>query len=163
MAVWFSTLRTTIFGEIFIVVKDDKIIDLSLTDEDWENSKWKNESVFSPNHPILVEAIKQLEEYFAQKRTQFNLPLEVKGTDFQQQVWNQLKNIPYGTTCSYGDVAVAIDNEKAVRAVGQANRRNPIPIIIPCHRVIGKNKSLTGYSGTRTDLKEKLLELEGVL
>jgi methylated-DNA-[protein]-cysteine S-methyltransferase len=105
---------------------------------------------------------RQLEEYFAGKRKQFQLNLQPKGTEFQRQVWKELLNVPYGETRSYLQIAEAIGKPTATRAVGAANGANPIPIIIPCHRVIGANGSLTGYGGG-LDIKTKLLELEGLL
>jgi methylated-DNA-[protein]-cysteine S-methyltransferase len=110
--------------------------------------------------PLLIEAKRQLEEYFKGVREVFTLPLKIEGTDFQREVWKELSEIPYGSTCSYGDVAKRIDRPKAVRAIGQANKANRFPIIIPCHRVIGKNNSLTGYAGKQVDKKEILLSLE---
>jgi methylated-DNA-[protein]-cysteine S-methyltransferase len=109
--------------------------------------------------PLTKAASKQLDEYFNGKRTVFDLPLNLDGTDFQVKVWHTLQTIPYGETCSYGHLAKMIGNPKACRAVGMANNRNPIPIIIPCHRVIGQDGSLTGYAGG-LELKEKLLMLE---
>lgn len=100
-----------------------------------------------------------MEEYFSGRLQNFDLPLKPKGTDFQKQVWKALLMIPYGETKSYGDIAKQIGKEKAVRAVGGANHVNPISIVIPCHRVIGKNGNLTGYGGG-LEVKEKLLELE---
>jgi methylated-DNA-[protein]-cysteine S-methyltransferase len=93
------------------------------------------------------ETKRQLEEYFAGTRTRFDLPIEPEGTEFQQRVWQALQQIPYGTTISYQELARRIGDEKAVRAVGMANSLNPISIIIPCHRVIGADGSLTGYGG----------------
>ena len=101
----------------------------------------------------------QLREYFEGKRRDFDIPLSLEGTDFQLSVWHELRGIPYGTTVSYGEVAKRIDNPKAVRAVGAANGRNPIPIIVPCHRVIGSHGDLTGFGGG-LDTKEALLRLE---
>ncbi|HAX73948.1 MAG TPA: cysteine methyltransferase [Firmicutes bacterium] len=95
--------------------------------------------------PILQAAMKQLDEYFKGKRYEFLLPFEVKGTDFQMKVWDALQQIPYGETRSYKDIAINIGNELAVRAVGGANNKNKIAIMIPCHRVIGSNKQLIGY------------------
>ena len=95
---------------------------------------------------ITDSAKQQLNDYFSGTRQDFNLPLDPKGTDFQQSVWRYLATIPYGQKASYQDVANGIDNPKAVRAVGAANGKNPIAIIVPCHRVIGKNGSLTGYA-----------------
>ncbi|NOR12787.1 MAG: methylated-DNA--[protein]-cysteine S-methyltransferase, partial [Candidatus Aminicenantes bacterium] len=97
--------------------------------------------------PILKKCLKQLDEYFRGKRQNFSLELQLEGTDFQKKVWEQLQRIPYGETASYKDVAVAIGNEKAVRAVGGANGMNNIAIIIPCHRVIGADGNLVGFGG----------------
>lgn len=108
---------------------------------------------------IIDAARKQLDAYFAGKRTSFDVPLAPKGTAFQTRVWHALTKIPYGETTSYGAIANAIGSPKAVRAVGAANGRNPIPIIIPCHRVIGANGSLTGFGGGMAR-KELLLDLE---
>lgn len=113
----------------------------------------------SDDHAILNQAKIQLEEYFSGSRTQFDLPLAAKGTDFQQSVWQALCKIPYGETWSYQQLADEIGNPKAVRAVGLANGKNPISVIVPCHRVIGKNGKLTGYAGG-VETKEKLLQLE---
>ncbi|AZP04740.1 methylated-DNA--[protein]-cysteine S-methyltransferase [Jeotgalibaca ciconiae] len=111
--------------------------------------------------PLLEKASQQLKEYFEGTRKEFDLPLDTNGTPFQEKVWQALRNIPYGEVRSYKDIAVAIGNPKAVRAVGGANNRNPVSIITPCHRVIGIRGALTGYGGG-IDVKEKLLRLEGV-
>ncbi len=110
--------------------------------------------------PLIRQAYSQLDEYFRGERKQFDLPLKPAGTPFQQQVWQALRKIPYGETRTYGEIAAAIGNPRACRAVGMANHCNPIAIVIPCHRVIGTNGSLTGYAGG-FDIKQKLLELEG--
>lgn len=99
---------------------------------------------------LLQAAVSQLTEYFAGQRSEFMLPLAATGTTFQHQVWRQLAQIPYGQTESYGDLATKIGNKKAMRAVGAANGRNPIAIIVPCHRVIGADGKLTGYAGGLT-------------
>ena len=104
-------------------------------------------------------AAKQIEEYFDGKRKLFDVPYKLCGTEFQIKVWEQLKSIPYGKTAAYSDIAKAIGKDSASRAVGMANNKNKLPIIIPCHRVIGKNGSLVGYAGG-LDVKEKLLKLE---
>ena len=104
-------------------------------------------------------AVLQLEEYFSGKRSSFSLPMAPAGTQFMQDVWQALVTIPYGEVRSYRDIAKAIGNPKACRAVGMANNRNPLPIIIPCHRVIGANGKLVGYAGG-LGCKEKLLALE---
>ncbi|EJL6924957.1 methylated-DNA--[protein]-cysteine S-methyltransferase [Vibrio alginolyticus] len=110
-------------------------------------------------HPVLRQAVTQLDEYFAGLRNEFDLPLAATGTDFQNQVWQALTTIPYGETWSYQDLANAIGNPKAVRAVGLANGKNPISIVVPCHRVIGKSGKLTGYAGG-VERKQRLLALE---
>ncbi|WP_298444400.1 methylated-DNA--[protein]-cysteine S-methyltransferase [uncultured Ferrimonas sp.] len=107
----------------------------------------------------LCAARTQLQQYFAGQRQQFELALAPVGTEFQRQVWQALCQIPYGTTASYGQIASAIGKPKAVRALGAANGKNPIAVVIPCHRVIGANGSLTGYAGG-LELKQQLLQLE---
>jgi methylated-DNA-[protein]-cysteine S-methyltransferase len=110
--------------------------------------------------PILLETSNQLTEYFQGKRQHFQLPLKMKGTTFQQQAWKTLLSIPFGSTISYQEQGLRMKNPKAVRAIGQANGKNPLPIIVPCHRVVGKNGHLTGYS-SGLDIKSFLLQLEG--
>ena len=109
--------------------------------------------------PLLEEAARQLEEYFAGQRKEFSLPLAPKGTEFQLRVWQALLQIPYGETRSYGELAAMVGNPKACRAVGGANHRNPLSILIPCHRVVGTGGSLIGYAGGLS-VKEFLLKLE---
>jgi len=111
------------------------------------------------NEKPFVAARQQLAEYFAGDRKDFDLPLQLSGTEFQVQVLEELQRIPYGETTSYGDIATRIGRPKAVRAVGAANGRNPLPIVIPCHRVIGSSGDLTGFGGG-LDLKAALLRLE---
>lgn len=108
---------------------------------------------------VIDECIKELDEYFNKKRTVFNVPIKQFGTEFQMKVFEVLKSIPYGHTLSYEDVAILIGKPKASRAVGNACNKNPIMIVVPCHRVIGKNGKLVGFA-YGTDLKEELLELE---
>ncbi len=110
----------------------------------------------------LFSIRQQLEQYFARKRFSFDVPLDVTGTAFQRKVWNAVSKIDYGKTRSYKEIAIEIGAPKAVRAVGGANNRNPIPIIIPCHRVIGSNGNMVGYGGG-LERKEMLLRLEGAL
>ena len=110
-------------------------------------------------NPLLTEAKAQLLSYLEGKLQRFDLPMAPQGTEFQQQVWQALRQIPYGTTCSYQDIALALGNANSVRAVGAANGKNPISIIVPCHRVIGKSGKLTGYAGGLSR-KAWLLDLE---
>lgn len=112
-----------------------------------------------PSHPVLADTERQLTEYFGNARTEFDLPLEPQGSEFQKTVWRALRAIPFGTTRSYLDLAKAIGSNNAVRAVGAANGKNPISIIVPCHRVIGSNGTPTGFAGG-LEVKAKLLALE---
>jgi methylated-DNA-[protein]-cysteine S-methyltransferase len=114
---------------------------------------WKEDAAF------FIDVRRQLQEYFAGTLKQFDIPLLMEGTEFQKRVWKTLQTIPYGETMSYGELAQKIGEPKAVRAVGAANGQNPIPIIVPCHRVIGSDGSLTGFGGG-IENKRKLLELE---
>jgi methylated-DNA-[protein]-cysteine S-methyltransferase len=113
-------------------------------------------------HPVTAETIRQLQAYFAGRLRRFDLPLDLRGTGFQLQVWRQLETIPFGETRSYSQIATTIGAPRAVRAVGAANGANPIPIVVPCHRVIGATGTLVGYGGG-LPLKKRLLELEGAL
>ncbi len=119
----------------------------------------KPESGWVPDEGSLTEAIRQLREYFEGKLRDFDLQLAPEGTPFQIKTWQTLRSIPYGETASYGEIARRIGKPKAVRAVGAANGRNPLPIVVPCHRVIGSDGSLTGYGGGMT-IKKMLLDLE---
>ena len=138
-------------GRLFLAEVDGAITDLVFTPiEDAEKKQT----------PVLSLACDILREYFAGERREFDIPMKfIVGTEFQQKAWNALSDIPYGQTRSYQDQANAIGSPKACRAVGSANGKNPISIFVPCHRVIGANKSLTGYGGG-LDIKKFLLELE---
>ena len=139
----------TIIGKIFIAEKNGFIAQVYFK----EISAEKKETA------LIKKTYLELAEYFNGKRQIFNVPLSPEGTPFQKKVWEELKKIPYGQTATYKEIAKGIDNEKACRAVGMANNKNPIAIIIPCHRVIGSNGSLTGYAGGLT-VKNKLLQIE---
>ena len=127
---------------------------------DTHTTRPDNFGVYQPEHPLLVQAKTQIEEYFSGKRTTFDLPLAPVGTDFQKRVWTALCTIPFGESRAYSELAEQIGRPKAVRAVGAANGRNPISIIVPCHRVIGRNGKLTGYAGG-LERKAWLLAHEG--
>ncbi len=125
------------------------LIELTITDDAVVSLYFKGGQPGMAEHssPFAGECLTQLDEYFKGERKRFNLKLAPKGTDFQKMVWNELVKIPYGGTVSYMDIARKLNNEGAIRAVGNANGRNPISIIVPCHRVIGSNGKLTGYAG----------------
>ncbi len=137
-------------GNLKIKTESGKIVSLSLT-----NEKTSDEI----KEKLVQSAIKELDEYFSGQRKTFSLPLNPKGTPFQKRVWAELRKIPYGETVSYQEIALRLGNKNLTRAVGGANNKNPIIILIPCHRVIGKNGSLTGFA-CGVNIKEKLLDLE---
>lgn len=150
----------TKIGILRLVFKEDgQLYRIILTDNHWND--------FTANHTLKVShelgkpVCRQFQEYLYGDRKQFDLLFSWEGTPFQKQVWEALRNIPYGEVCAYSDVAASIGRSKAIRAVGHANAVNPLPILIPCHRVIGKNKKMTGYAGGM-NMKKQLLEVEGV-
>ena len=150
MSAYFYEMRIGVIG---IVEKDGKIVRLYFPNDHRPPNTTIKETA------LLKEAAQQLQDYLIGKLADFSLPLQPEGTAFMQQVWRRLCEIPYGETASYKSLAESIGKPNAARAVGMANNRNPIPIFIPCHRVIGANGSLVGYRGG-VDLKSRLLKLE---
>lgn len=146
----FATYKTTL-GFFKIFYKSDKITALDMIEIMPSDSGIKT--------PLTDKTFKELTEYFEGKRKSFDIPFKLYGTDFQKKVWTELTKIPYGGTRTYKQIAQAIGNEKACRAVGMANNKNPLPIIVPCHRVIGSGGKLVGY-GLGIEMKEALLKLE---
>ncbi len=144
----------TVIGFVTIVENNGYLVEIRFGKE--EKDPYPMEET-----PLITKSYRQLEEYFQGQRTVFDLPLRPEGTDFQRRVWAALLDIPHGETRSYKDLAIKIQNPKAFRAVGMANNKNPLPIVIPCHRVIGSNRKLIGYRGG-LDVKEKLLEIENI-
>lgn len=151
----YSRIITTPIGKMVAIANDDAIIYLDFLDED-ESIQTTNQ-----NHSLLVKLEDELGEYFAQKRELFTLPLSLDGTEFQKSVWKTLCKIPYGTTMSYASEAKLFGNPRATRAVASANAKNPISILIPCHRVISSSGSIGGYS-SGVWRKEFLLSLEKI-
>ena len=150
----FNKIINSKIGYLHLTANENTLLSISFIDN--------NIDIKENTNSIIEETITQLNEYFEGKRKEFTIELSLKGTDFQKQVWNELLNIAYGQTASYSDIAIAVGNPKAVRAIGNANNKNPIPIIIPCHRVIGKSGKLVGYAGG-LDIKVALLKLETTL
>jgi methylated-DNA-[protein]-cysteine S-methyltransferase len=148
---YWDTMESEI-GTLTLVCDEEAILGLEFQVKEPEGAVRKRT-------PLIEQAVLQIEEYMEGKRVKFDLPLRPEGTKFQKQVWDALLSIPYGEVRSYKEIAEAIGNPKACRAVGMANNRNPISIIIPCHRVIGANGSLVGYGGG-LPIKTKLLKLE---
>jgi len=138
---------------------------LRAIDFDYETKKLaaaRSKADWAESDQALDETRRQLDEYFAGRRRDFTVELDLRGTEFQLRCWNSLLKIPYGETCSYADLARTVGSPRGFRAVGMANHDNPIPIIVPCHRVITSDHRLGGYGGG-LDVKEKLLELEGAV
>lgn len=146
-------------GPLTLVAEDDNLTGLYMTDQRHRPAEETFGVPADPADPPFAVTAAQLTAYFAGERTDFDLPLHLAGTPFQQRVWEQLRQIPYGETISYGALAERVGNPAASRAVGMANGRNPVGIIVPCHRVVGANGSLTGYGGG-IDRKKQLLALE---
>lgn len=144
--------KIKVFGDTWKITASDRGI----------VSVYPSDTDFIPfENAITEQAVKELKEYLVHIRTTFSVPLDLRGTPFQKQVWEALQNVPYGKTKTYGQIAEAIGSPKAVRAVGQTIGRNPCLVLIPCHRIIGKSGDLTGFSAGM-DLKKQLLDLEGI-
>jgi methylated-DNA-[protein]-cysteine S-methyltransferase len=142
-------------GPLTLAGRGPVLTNLRMVEQTYEPSR----AGWAPDHRAFADAVDQLDAYFAGERTDFDLELDLQGTEFQRRVWKALLTIPYGETRSYGEIAEQIDAPGAARAVGLANGRNPIAIIVPCHRVIGASGNLTGYGGG-LDRKRTLLDLE---
>jgi methylated-DNA-[protein]-cysteine S-methyltransferase len=154
----FYTYMDSPVGRLVLMANDEALELVEFTRPRWpvpHGSDWVER-----NTALLKETRRQLDGYFGGRRRDFDLPLAPQGTPFQQRVWRALLDVRFGTTCAYIDIARRLGDPRATRAVGAANGRNPIPIIIPCHRVVGANGSLTGYGGG-LDIKRFLLGLEG--
>lgn len=154
-------LYPTPVGEIILVVSNPSLHFIF-----WKKNLPEVEREFlgikkSQDHKLIHKVKKQLEEYFSGKREKFDLPLEIAGTDFQKSAWSALREIPYGEIISYQKQAEKLGDKKKARAIGQANKKNPLPIIIPCHRVISKSGAAHGFA-SGTEVKKFLLEIEGV-
>ncbi len=155
----FASYRSPI-GNLLLAAADKGLRELSF-DYDCRRLKLaRSKSDWTESDSALSAVRHELEEYFAGHRREFTVPLDLRGTDFQLRCWNGLLEIPYGQTCSYGDLARKVGSPNGFRAVGMANHDNPIAIIVPCHRVITSDRKLGGYGGG-LELKEKLLHLEG--
>ncbi len=152
----YQKIITSPIGNLQLVASDAGLRAVNFDGKFWDNAEEK------PSHHILLKAEKQLGEYFAGKRKEFEIKLEMRGTVFQINAWRILQKIPYGETVSYGQQAAQIGDSKKARPIGVANSRNPIPIIVPCHRVVGASGALTGYAGGLA-IKQFLLDLEAIV
>lgn len=171
-----STVFNSIVGRLFLAASNNGLVALEFDkrlpgqqtirpnprDLRKENAGRRHRFEFEQSPARMQSYVRELEEYFAGRRHEFSFPLDLRGTDFQIACWRALLDIPYGETRTYADIARAVGKPSAFRAVGLANNRNPIAIVVPCHRVIASNGTLCGYGGG-LDVKRKLLELEGAL
>ena len=163
MKVIYSAKCKSPVGNLFLASTENGLCALQMFEDDFDPVKWAikfyPEYKMEDYHQVLDDAVDQLSGYFCGYLKKFEIPLDLQGTEFQKKVWNELLNIPYGETRSYKEIAEKICNPKAMRSVGQANNKNPIGIIIPCHRVIGSSGKLVGYAGG-IEKKSCLLALE---
>jgi methylated-DNA-[protein]-cysteine S-methyltransferase len=147
MQLYASVIRESPVGLLDIIASDDGIRAILFGPEDALRVPLVDQLIEDPDHPVVSVAARQLDEYFAGTRTRFDVPLDPVGSPFQQRAWMALRSIPYGETVSYGEQARRLGAPNLARAVGAANGKNPISIIVPCHRVIGTNGKLTGFGG----------------
>ena len=153
----YSIMKTEL-GDLTLVANESELIGIYF-EKHRHMPKMQKTWTLNPRHPVLLQAEKQLKEYFAGKRDTFSIPMNFAGTDFQKKIWKEIAQIPFGKTISYGELARKAGKPKAIRAAGAATGRNPVSIIVPCHRVLGKNNAITGYAGG-LDRKRHLLALE---
>jgi len=146
-------------GPLTLIGDETALIAVLWPDDDPDRVRLEHRPIDSSKIGVLDRAAAQLDEYFGGTRTEFDLPLAPRGTEFQLEVWRALETIPYGETMTYGELAASIGRPAAARAVGGANRRNPLSIVVPCHRVIGSTGALTGFAGG-LGTKERLLDIE---
>jgi methylated-DNA-[protein]-cysteine S-methyltransferase len=155
----YKTTITSPVGELTLIATDIGLRAVLWPEDEPDRVKLPSPIADASDNAILERAVAQLKQYFAGERTEFDLPLDLHGTEFQQLAWRSLASIPYGQTATYGEQARRIGRPKAVRAIGAANGRNPVSIILPCHRVVGADGSLTGFAGG-LDAKRQLLDFE---
>jgi methylated-DNA-[protein]-cysteine S-methyltransferase len=143
----YATTLASPVGELTILASDEGVRAVLWPDDDPRRVVLDDEITDDPEHPIVARAARQLIEYFSGDRKSFDVPLDLRGTDFQRACWRALSDIPYGATISYAEQAAAVGRPRAVRAVGAANGRNPVSIILPCHRVVSSSGAPTGFAG----------------
>jgi len=141
-----STTMASPVGELTLIASDTGLRAVLWPQERRQHGSWPDDAIERPDHPVLVAAMSQLHQYFAGARRAFDLPLDLHGTDFQRKAWRALATIPFGSTVAYGEQAARLGDARKARAVGAANGRNPVSIVLPCHRVVGANGSLTGFA-----------------
>lgn len=155
----FCTTYQSPLGPLELVASHDGLVAVLWPDDSPERVRLAGDMVEAPENDVLVQTVTQLDEYFGGTRQSFDVPLDLRGTEFQVAAWTALADIPFGETATYGEQAAWLGRPKAVRAIGAANGRNPVSIVLPCHRVVGANGSLTGFAGGLA-AKRFLLDLE---
>lgn len=155
---YYDILETPI-GNVSIVVGNQGLQKVFMLPESWHHFR-KQHAELLHNKAVCKQASQELLEYFYEYRRTFTIPLHIEGTEFNKKVWNQVQKIGYGHTACYSDIACTLGMPQSARAIGQANRRNPLPIFIPCHRIVAKNGALSGYLGNNIQIKKFLLNLE---
>lgn len=155
---YYELMKTPI-GEICILTTKEQVTNILLFEEEWKAHLLEHLELIRGGE-LCIKVVLQLEEYFCGKRKSFDVPINLSGTPYRMKVWEEVSQIGYGEVVSYQEIANRIQNPRSVRAIGQANKANPIPIIIPCHRVIGKDGKLVGYAGDRVKTKLDLLNHE---
>lgn len=156
----YTYLKTKLLGDLLLVATSTHLVGMYFPNQK-RGPKLPGDWVLNPEHPVLRQAGVEIQEYLDGKRTSFSVPISFEGTDFQQEIWRQIALIPFGQTITYSELACRANVPKAVRAAGAATGRNPLGIIVPCHRVIGKNGSMTGFAGG-LERKKSLLKIESV-
>jgi methylated-DNA-[protein]-cysteine S-methyltransferase len=154
----YTHLKTKLLGDLTLVANSTHLIGIYFPNHK-HGPKLPGDWKLNPRHPVLRQAAEEIQEYLNGERTNFSVPISSEGTSFQREIWRQIARIPFGQTISYSELARRANAPKAVRAAGAATGRNPLGIIVPCHRVIGKNGSMTGFAGG-LDRKKNLLKIE---
>lgn len=161
LTLYYSRMHSPV-GDLVIGVSEEGLAIIEFDRGEFPKSKLAQSAHWAESEERVRPIVRQLEEYFAGKRTEFTMPLDLRGTEFQRKCWKALLKIPYGKTRSYAQIARAVGCPQGFRAVGMANHDNPVPIIVPCHRVLASDGTLGGYGGG-LEMKRRLLELEGAL
>ncbi|WP_028393040.1 methylated-DNA--[protein]-cysteine S-methyltransferase [Bacillus cihuensis] len=162
MTYYYTNYHHPFAGDLYLLANEEQLVSISFGEDDFKKRSKKLDVIFDKEHFVFTRILPMLTAYLSGEVVDFPEVCILSGTEFQRKVWEEISRIPRGETRTYSEIAVAINRPNAVRAVGQASRANPLPFIIPCHRVVGKNGTLTGYAGSRIHIKELLLKGERI-
>ncbi|MBA9025072.1 methylated-DNA--[protein]-cysteine S-methyltransferase [Peribacillus huizhouensis] len=162
MTYYYTDYHHPFAGDLYLLANEEQLVSISFGEDDFKKRSKKLDVIFDKEHFVFTRILPMLTAYLSGEVVDFPEVCILSGTEFQRKVWEEISRIPRGETRTYSEIAVAINRPNAVRAVGQASRANPLPFIIPCHRVVGKNGTLTGYAGSRIHIKELLLKGERI-